>query len=120
MERGEGRLVRVFLGESDRSGGVPLYEAIVQRALEAGIAGATVLRGVEGYGAHSRIHTARILRLAEDLPVIVELVDAPEAVEAFLPVLDEIVDEGLVTVETVTVIRYRPRSGEAEEAGGEE
>jgi len=85
---GEGLLVRIFIGESDRWDGASLYEAIVQRAREKGLAGATVLRGVEGFGAHNLIHTARIMRLAEDLPIIIEIVDQKEKIEAFLPELD--------------------------------
>ncbi len=108
---GEGRLLRIFLGEADRHGGHPLHEVIVRRAREAGLAGATVLRGVEGYGAHSRLHTTRILRLSEDLPVVVEIVDRPDRIEAFLPVLDELVEEGLITVEPVHVVAYRHGSG---------
>lgn len=103
----EGQLLRIFIGESDRHGGLPLYEAIVRAARERGLAGATVFRGFEGYGAHSRIHTARILRLSEDLPVVVEIVDSPGKIEAFLPVLDTMVQEGLATVEKATVLFYR-------------
>lgn len=106
--RHQGTLLRVFVGESDRHEGKPLYEVIVARARDAGIAGATVLRGIEGYGAHSRIHTARILRLTEDLPVVVEIVDVPERIEAFLPALDGLVDEGLATLERVEMVVYRP------------
>jgi PII-like signaling protein len=106
---GEGVLVRIFIGESDRLEGMPLYEAIVLRARERGLAGATVLRGVEGFGAHSRIHTARILRLSEDLPLIIEIVDRREKIEAFLPELDGMVGDGLVTTEKVQVILYRVR-----------
>ncbi len=109
---GDGRLLRIFLGEGDRHGGRPLHEVIVRRAREAGLAGATVLRGVEGYGARSRLHTTRILRLSEDLPLVVEIVDRPDRIEAFLPVLDELVDEGLITVEPVHVVAYRHGSGE--------
>jgi len=104
----EGQLLRIFIGESDRWGAVPLYEAIVQEARKRGLAGATVFRGFEGFGAHSRIHTTRILRLSEDLPIVVEIVDADEKIQAFLPVLDEMVKEGLATVEKATVIFYRP------------
>jgi hypothetical protein len=106
---GEGLLLRIFLGESDRWQGLPLYEAIVRKARERGLAGATVLRGVEGFGAHSRIHTTKILRLSEDLPIVVEIVDQPERVEAFLPDLDEMVAEGMMTLEKVRVIAYRHR-----------
>jgi PII-like signaling protein len=101
-------LLRIFVGESDTWHGRPLYEAIVRRAREEGLAGATVLRGIEGFGARSRIHTSRILRLSEDLPVVIEIVDEPERVEAVLPALDEMIGEGLITLERVRVIAYRP------------
>lgn len=106
---GDGTLLRIFVGESDRWHGKPLYEAIVELARERGLAGATVLRGLEGFGAHSRVHTSRILRLSEDLPVVIEIVDRPERIEAILPALDEMVAEGLVTLERVRVIAYRAR-----------
>lgn len=108
---GEAKLLRVFVGESDRWRGRPLYEAIVLEAKAKGLAGATVFKGFMGFGAHSRIHTAKILQLSEDLPVMVEIVDTPEKIEAFLPVLDGMVKEGLVTVEKVEVIRYQSRDG---------
>ena len=108
---GEGKLLRIFIGESDRWHGRPLYEAIVQRAREAGLAGATVIRGIEGFGAHSRIHTSRILRLSEDLPVVVEIVDTAERIEDVLPWLDEMIGEGMVTVERVEVVAYRSNGG---------
>jgi uncharacterized protein len=101
-------LLRVFIGEQDRHDGRPLYEAIVETARRQGLAGATVLRGVLGYGAHTRVHAAKILRLAEDLPLVVEIVDAAEKIDAFLPALDMMVREGLVTLEKVRVIAYRP------------
>ncbi|HEY6150000.1 MAG TPA: DUF190 domain-containing protein [Gaiellaceae bacterium] len=104
---GEGKLLRVFIGESDRWHGKPLYQAIVERARAEGLAGATVLRGIEGFGADSRLHTARILRLSEDLPVVIEIVDSSEQIERILPILDEMVGEGMVTVERVEVIAYR-------------
>jgi PII-like signaling protein len=104
---GEGKLLRIFVGESDRWHGKPLYQAIVERVRQEGLAGATVLRGIEGFGADSRLHTARILRLSEDLPVVVEIVDSPEQIERILPILDEMVGEGMVTVERVEVIAYR-------------
>jgi hypothetical protein len=104
---GEGKLLRIFIGESDRWHGKPLYQAIVERVREEGLAGATVLRGIEGFGADSRLHTARILRLSEDLPVVVEIVDSAEQIERVLPVLDEMVGEGMVTLERVEVIAYR-------------
>jgi PII-like signaling protein len=106
----DGQLVRIFVGESDRWQGLPLYEAIVREARQLGLAGATVFRGTEGFGAHSRIHTARILRLSEDLPMVIEIVDSEEKIKPFLSILDEMVTEGLVTVEKATVIFYR--SGE--------
>jgi len=107
--QGEARLLRIFVGESDRYGGRPLYEALVLEARRRGLAGATVFKGFMGYGAHSRIHTAKVLQLSEDLPVMVEIVDTEEKIRAFLPVLDEMVREGLVTLEKVEVIRYRSR-----------
>lgn len=104
---GAGQLLRVFIGESDRWHGRLLSEAIVQRARELGLAGATVLRGLAGFGAHSRIHTTSILRLSEDLPVVVEIVDRADRITAFLPELDGMVTEGLITLEDVHVIAYR-------------
>ena len=104
----DGQLLRIFIGESDRWGGQPLHEAIVQEARKRGLAGATVFRGFEGFGAHSRVHTARILRLSEDLPIVVEIVDTEDKIQAFLPALDEMVKEGLATVEKATVLFYRP------------
>lgn len=106
----EGHLLRIFVGESDRHGGVPLYEWIVRQAREHGLAGATVLRGVEGFGAHSRLHTAKILRLSEDLPIVIEIVDSKEKIEAFLPLIDASIPEGLATLEKVQIRLYR--SGE--------
>ena len=103
----ESQLLRIFIGESDHFKGRPLSEVIVNRARERGMAGATVLHGTMGFGAHSRMHTAKILRLSEDLPVVIEIVDKPERIEAFLPELDEMIDEGLVTLEKVKVIAYR-------------
>ncbi len=103
----DGQLLRIFIGESDRWGSLPLYEAIVQEARQRGLAGATVFKGFEGFGAHSRIHTTRILRLSEDLPIVVEIVDTEEKIQAFLPVLDELVKEGLATVEKAIVLFYR-------------
>ena len=108
LER-EGKLLRIFIGENDRWEGKPLFEAIVLKVREMGGAGATVLRGIEGFGAQSRIHTARILRLSEDLPIVVEIVDTDERIDALLPLLDAMIRDGLVTVEDVHVVRYRPR-----------
>ena len=99
-------LLRIFLGESDQHEGRPLYEAIVLMARERQLAGATVLRGPMGYGRSSRLHTARILRLSEDLPIVVEIVDAEDKIKAFLPELESIMGGGLVTLEKVTVVRY--------------
>jgi PII-like signaling protein len=104
---GDGLLLRVFCGESDTWHGKPLYEAIVETVRAEGLAGATVIRGIEGFGARSRIHTSRILRLSEDLPVVIELVDRAEQIESVLPKLDEMIDEGMITLEKVQVIAYR-------------
>jgi hypothetical protein len=103
-----GVLLRVFIGESDREKGRdrPLYEAIVHRAREAHLAGATVLRGPMGFGRHSRMHAAKLLDLSTDLPIVIEIVDAEERINAFLPVVDELVSEGLVTLEAVRVLKY--------------
>ena len=106
----QGKLLRIFVGEGDRSDGRPLYEAIVRLARSEGLAGATVLRGIEGFGRSSRLHTARILRLSEDLPVVIEIVDASDKIEAFLPRLDPMIGKGLVTVERVEVEVYRSES----------
>lgn len=103
----EGHLLRIFVGESDKHDGVPLYEWIVRRARERGLAGATVLRGVEGFGAHSRLHTAKILRLSADLPIVIEIVDSKDKIEAFLPVVDAAITEGLATLEKVQIRLYR-------------
>lgn len=108
---GEGKLLRIFIGESDIWEGKPLYQQIVLRARETGLAGATVLRGIEGFGAHSRLHTARILRLSEDLPLVIEIVDTAEKVDGFLGQVDHMLQEGLVTVERVEVRKYRAGDG---------
>ena len=114
----DGQLLRIFIGDSDRHQGKPLYEAIVLAARERGLAGATVFRGMEGFGAHSRIHTARILRLSEDLPVVIEIVDSEERMGRLTEILDEMVSEGLVTMEKVRVLKYAARPG-AGGAGGD-
>jgi PII-like signaling protein len=103
-----GVLLRIFIGESDKEPGRdrPLYEAIVRRAREAHLAGATVLRGPMGFGRHSRVHTAKLLELSTDLPIVIEIVDAEEKINAFLPTVDEFVTEGLVTLEAVRILRY--------------
>jgi uncharacterized protein len=103
----DGYLLRAFVGESDKHGHHPLYEAIVLKAREAGLAGATVTRGVMGFGKHSILHTAKILRLSEDLPMVVEIADSLERIESFLPLLDEMITDGLVTLERVRVIQYK-------------
>jgi len=103
----DGYLLRIFVGESDKHEGKPLYEWLVLQAREAGLAGATVLRGIEGFGAHSRLHTAKILRLSEDLPIVIEIVDTAEKIETFLPVVDGAIGEGLATIEKVRVRFYR-------------
>src|SRR5690348_5627797 len=102
----EATLLRIFLGESDRWKHQPLYEAIVLKAREMHLAGATVLRGPMGFGHSSRLHTAKILRLSEDLPFVIEIVDAEEKINAFLPVLDAMMNSGLVTIERVQVRQY--------------
>jgi hypothetical protein len=99
-------LLRIFLGENDRHDHKPLYEAIVLRARELHLAGATVLRGPMGYGHSSRLHTAKILRLSEDLPIVVEIVDSEEKINEFLPVLDGMMGSGLITLERVQVLQY--------------
>lgn len=104
---GTGLLARIYIGESDTWHGQPLYDAIVQLLRERGLAGATVLRGIEGFGAKQHLHTTRILRLSEDLPVLIELVDIEERVRAVLPELDAMVSGGLITLEKVEVIAYR-------------
>jgi len=106
----EAQLVRIFIGENDKYEGRPLYEVIVEEARRRGMAGATVLRGILGFGAHSRIHTSKILRLSEDLPIVIEIVDKPERIENFLPKLDTMIQEGLITMEYVNVIAYRHNS----------
>jgi PII-like signaling protein len=104
---GDGQLLRIFIGESDSWHGKPLYEAIVQRVREHGLAGATVIRGIEGFGASSHLHTSRILRLSQDLPVVIEIVETAERIDEILPILDDMVVDGLVTLEKAHVITYR-------------
>ena len=104
---GEGLLARIYIGESDTWEGRPLYQAIVQLLRERGLAGATVLRGIEGFGAKAHLHTTRILRLSEDLPVLIEIVDQEDRLRAILPELDGMVADGLITLERVDVIAYR-------------
>ena len=104
---GEGKLLRLFIGESDTWHGKALYHAIVERVRQEGLAGATVLRGIEGFGADSHLHTSRILRLSEDLPVVIEIVDTPEQIDRVVPILDEMVGEGMLTLERVQIVSYR-------------
>ena len=109
----EGRQQRltIYIGESDRHGHTPLATEIVQRAHAAGLAGASVFRGVEGYGASNHIHTTRILSLSDDLPMAIVIVDRPDAIAAFLPQLDELITEGLVVIEDIEVVKYVGRNG---------
>ncbi|MQB01028.1 MAG: DUF190 domain-containing protein [Actinobacteria bacterium] len=113
--RGEGKLLRIFIGESDTWHGKPLYQSIVQRLREEGLAGATVIRGIEGFGAKSHLHTSRILRLSEDLPLVIEVVDEAARIDAVLPMLDEMVEDGLVTLERIEVVQYRANKDHAPE-----
>lgn len=103
---GNAQLLRIFVGESDCWRGKPVYEAIVLKARELHLAGATVLRGPMGFGANSRLHTVKVLRLSEDLPIVIEIVDTEEKIKTLLPHIDEMVTEGLVTLEQVHVIKY--------------
>jgi PII-like signaling protein len=103
----DARLLRIFIGESDTYDGRPLYQAIVEMLRREGLAGATVLRGIEGFGKSSRLHAAHILRLSEDLPLVIEVVDSNEKIEGILPALDEMVGDGLITLERVEVRVYR-------------
>ena len=109
----DGYLLRIFIGESDRWHGTPLYEAIVIKARELHIAGATVLRGPMGFGANSRLHTTKILRLSQDLPIVIEIVDAEDKINAFVPTLEKLMGSGLVTLERVKVLRYGDGKGAA-------
>ena len=106
----DGKLLRIFIGESDKYKGQPLYAWIVLKVRDRGMAGATVLRGLEGFGAHSWLHTAKILRLSSDLPIVVEIVDTENKIESFLPLIDDAIGEGLATVERVEVRFYRSGS----------
>lgn len=108
-ENDEGILLRIFVSESDKYQGLPLYEGIVLKAKELGISGATVTRGIMGFGADSRMHSAKVLRLAENLPIIIEMVDRQESIDQLIPFLDSAVREGLITQEKVKVIKYRNR-----------
>jgi len=106
---GSGLRCRIYVGETDHWRGRPLYDALVVRAREMGLAGATVLRGVEGFGAHSRLHTAKVLRLSENLPMVVEIVDTEARVREFLGACDEMIAEGLITVDPVEIVKYGAR-----------
>jgi hypothetical protein len=115
--KGERTLMRIFIGESDKHHGQPLYQALLERLRERGLAGATVLRGVAGFGASSTLHTDKVLRLSLDLPIIIEVVETEEAIQRVLPDLDEMIGGGLITLERARVIMYRPgtvRSSERE------
>jgi PII-like signaling protein len=104
--QGPAKKIRIYIGESDNWHGKALFTAIVERARKEGMAGVTVIRGTEGFGANSRIHTASILRLSEDLPIVLEIIDTPERVDLFLPLLDEMVTEGLITVQDCEIVKY--------------
>src|SRR3989338_3642890 len=105
----EGKLLRIFIGEQDKWHHEPLYEAIIHLAKKEGLAGATAIKGFIGFGCHSRMHTAKLLRLSEDLPIVIEIVDSEEKIQAFLPKLDALIQDGMVTLEKVEVILYRTR-----------
>ena len=110
----QAQLLRIFIGENDRDNGRPLYESIVLRAREMQIAGATVMRGAMGFGHSSRLHTSKILRLSEDLPLVIEIVDSEDKINAFLPTLDTMMTSGLITLEKVQVLQYGSRGGQIE------
>ena len=105
----KGHLLRIYIGESDKKDGVPLYEWLVKKAREQGLAGATVTRGILGFGAHSRIHTTKILRLSEDMPMVIEIVDTLEKIDRFMPIIDHTIKEGLAIIEEISVRFYRTR-----------
>lgn len=107
---GQARRLRIYIGEMSKYKGVPLYHAIVLKAKELGLAGATVFRGIEGFGANSRVRTAKILDLSNDLPLVVDIIDSVEYIEKIVPFLDEAVQEGLITVEDVEVNKYTHKS----------
>jgi PII-like signaling protein len=109
MLQEEGLLLRIFIGENDKYQRQPLYEWIVRRARESGLAGATVFRGLEGFGAHSRVHTAKVLRLSSNLPIVIEIVDTSEKIEQFMPIIDDAIQEGLAILEKATIRFYRAR-----------
>ena len=103
----KGELLRIYIGQSDKYEGIPLYEWIVKRAHERGLAGATVVRGLEGFNTRGRVHTAKIMRLSSNLPVIVEIVDTPQKIEDFLPIVEEAIQDGMVTIENIRIRLYR-------------
>ena len=103
----DGKLLRIFIGEADKWQGTPLYEEIILRAKKQGMAGATAIKGFMGFGCKSHMHTTKLLRLSEDLPVVIEIVDSEEKISAFLPQLDDIVKEGLITLEKANIVMYR-------------
>ena len=103
----DGYLLRIFIGERDKHGHLPLYQWIIQQAREQKLAGATAFRGIEGFGAHSHLHTTKILRLADDLPILIEIVDTKDKIESFLPIIDEAIPDGLATLEKVEIRLYR-------------
>lgn len=105
----KGHMLRIFISENDKHDGIPLYEWNVRKAKAENLAGTTVIRGLEGFGAHHHIHTVKILRLADDLPIIVEIVDTPDKINAFIPLIDDVIDEGMATVETVQIRFYKSR-----------
>lgn len=107
----EGKLLRIFIGEQDKWQGQPLYEAIVQLARKQGLAGATCLKGFMGFGAKSHLHTVKLLRLSEDLPIVIEIVDSEEKIRQFLPLLDPMITDGLITLEKAEVLVYRANGG---------
>ncbi len=110
LEANDGYVLKVYLGERDKHGHLPLYQWIIQQAREYGLAGATAIRGIEGFGARSHLHTSKILRLADDLPILIEIVDTKDKIESFLPILDEAIPEGLATLEKVEIRLYRTGS----------
>lgn len=114
---GTGLLVRIYFGESDHWHGRPLYQAILERLRSEGLAGATVIRGIEGFGAKQHVHSTRLLSLSEDLPILIEVVDTEEKIRAILPVLDEMVGDGLMTLEKVEVVAYRAAGRDTEAPG---
>ena len=113
---GEQLLMRIFIGEGDKHDGQPLYQALVELLRREKLAGATVLRGIVGFGAKSHLHTTHLLRLSQDLPMVVEVVDTPENIDRVLPQIDAIVREGLITMEKVRVLRYAPNEGPSSES----